>query len=78
MGDQGGIGQVNQHVQSLPDGCGQLMQPEIVTGRCHEKEDQQSDHPKRLEGQPRDAFRVGARSEDAEDRINRAAEVVEG
>ena len=45
------IGEVDSHVQSLPDPRRQEIQPEIVAGGGHQKQDEQRGEAERLEGE---------------------------
>ena len=53
MSYQQGIGDIHQHVKSLPCWGGQVPQPEVVARRRHQKEDDQCKEPERLKGKLR-------------------------
>ena len=48
MRDQQRIRRIDEHVQPLPDRRRQIVQPEIVTGRRHQKQNQQREEAERL------------------------------
>ena len=57
--DQERVRQVNQHVQALPDGRGQVVQPEIVAGGGHQKQNQQREKSEPLKGKVGQAAVIG-------------------
>src|SRR6266536_92333 len=50
MSYQQDIGDIHQHVKSLPCRCGEGPEPEVVTRRRHQKENDQCKEPERLKG----------------------------
>ena len=55
VGDEQGVGEVNEHVQALPNWGRQVPQPEIMTGGGHKEENDEREKPERLKWKISDA-----------------------
>src|SRR5690348_8455141 len=69
MSDEESVGYVYEHVQPLPDRRGQIVQPEIMACRRHEKQDHERKESERLKRKIRDAGVAVIADEHADQRI---------
>src|SRR6266498_2049412 len=69
MGDEQPVRYVHEHMQPLPNGRGQIMQPEVMARRSHEKQNQQRKESERLKGEVRNAGVACIADEQADQRI---------
>lgn len=76
VNDEQGIGDIDAHVQGLPNRRGEIGQPEIVTRRRHDEEDEQGEEAEGLEGKTGDAG-PGIGHENGDDRVDVRVAVVE-
>ena len=74
--DEEAVSDVHEHVEALPHGRGQRGEPEVVARHRHQEEDRQRREAEDLEGEPGEAGVVGARDEQAHQRVY-VAEAVE-
>src|SRR5262249_23997478 len=70
------VSSIDEHVEGLPNGCGQIRQPEIMAGRSHEQENHESEETERLKGHAGDGTGERAALENTENGIRVAAGVV--
>src|SRR5216684_9326958 len=69
VANQKGVRHVDQHMKGLPDGRSQVPQPEIMTGGCHEKKNQEGQKTELLEGEVGQAAEVLIRRQEADERV---------
>jgi len=58
---------IHQHVQRFPNGCAQVGEPKVVTGRRHEEQDYQREKAEWLERDAGNRTVERAAFEDAQD-----------
>jgi hypothetical protein len=75
MQQQQAVGDVDQHVQALPDRRRQIGEPEVVAGRRHQEEDAQRQEAQRLEREPRQTAPTAVRGEHADQRVDDSEDV---
>ena len=64
------VGNIDQHVQRLPDRCAEIRQPEVMTRGRHEKQNRERTGAQRLERKLSDAVKASVPDKEAQQGVH--------